>query len=261
MVEFRASKLSELHVTALKDTTLIQNDVTASTSKTRETFEKSRKSLEFIVNSYALTERTKPTPSMEKLKHVLHLKRDGKWTSLQHWLLCFIVCHFNVDVGPEIELVYPPDTNFSTSDLSAICFNSFPERQDSEFPEDAHFHFTIRNSSPDISLHSPSAPFGSSSLLFGSSVFRQEFDSVTKRSFSQRALVIISSHEFSSFFAEILRIVTKTEVISDPTRLEVACSEISKWPPPVIGRQRLPFLGTVLELEMCVVFDFVFECC
>jgi hypothetical protein len=53
-----------------------------------------------------------------------------------------IVCNFNVDLvssqvrvpmnnvantcytkGPEIELVYPPDTTFSSADLSAICFN------------------------------------------------------------------------------------------------------------------------------------------
>lgn len=194
---------------------------------------------------------------MEKLKQALHIdKQDTKWTALRHWLVAFVVCNFNVDVGPEVELVYPPHTNFSPSDLSAICFNSFPERQDSEFSEDAHFHFVIRNGSPDISLHSPNAPYGSSSLLFGNSVFRQEFDTVTKRSFSQKALVIISNHEFSSFFAKILRTITKSGFICDPTRLEAACSEISKWPPPTVGKQQLPFLGTLMEFEMyvgCVV--------
>lgn len=53
-----------------------------------------------------------------------------------------VVCNFNVDVGtlrfslmrvdlvvdacilgPEIEIIYPPDVSFSTADLSAICFN------------------------------------------------------------------------------------------------------------------------------------------
>lgn len=190
---------------------------------------------------------------MEKFKQAIQLTRDNRWTSLRHWLISFVVCNFNVDVGPEIELVYPPDTKFSTADLSAICFNSFPERQDSELSEDAHFHFTIRNSSPDISLRSPSAPFGSPSLLFGNTVFRQEYDSVNKRSFSQKALVIISNHEFSSLFGEILKILTKSGFISDPTRLEAACSEISKWPSPIVGKQHLPFLGTVLEFEMYAV--------
>jgi len=195
---------------------------------------------------------------MEKLKKILHVKRDSNpevkcepnWTSLRHWMISFIVCNFNVDVGPEVELIYPPDINFSASDLSAICFNSFPERQDSEFTGDAHFHFVVRNNSPDISLLSPNAPHGSSSLFFGNSVFRQEFDSVTKRSFTQKALVIISTHEFPSFFAEILRIITNSGLINDPTRLEAACSEITKWPPPTIGRRQLPFLGTLLNLEM-----------
>lgn len=26
-------------------------------------------------------------------------------------------------LGPEIEIIYPPDIRFSTADLSAICFN------------------------------------------------------------------------------------------------------------------------------------------
>jgi hypothetical protein len=187
---------------------------------------------------------------MDKLKDVLHLKRDSKWTSLRHWLVCFVVCNFNVDVGPEIELIYPSDTTFSTADLSAICFNSFPERQDTEISEDAYFHFVIRNNSPDISLQSPKAPYGSSSLFFGNSVFHQEFDSVTKRSFSQKALVIISNHDFPSFFKTLLQIVISSGFISDPTRLEAACSEISSWSAPTVGRQELPFLGTLLTLEM-----------
>ena len=181
---------------------------------------------------------------------VLYLKRDSKWISLRYWLISFAVCNFNVDVGPEIELVYPPDTTFSTADLSAICFNSFPERQDAEISEDAYFHFVVRNNSPDITLQSPKAPHGSSSLFFCNSVFRQEFDIVTKRSFSQKALVIISNHDFPSFFAELLRIITTSSFVNDSARLEAACSEISSWPAPTVGRQELPFLGTLLTLEM-----------
>lgn len=34
-----------------------------------------------------------------------------------------VVCDFNVDLGPEVLFVYPPDTAFSQADLTAICFN------------------------------------------------------------------------------------------------------------------------------------------
>lgn len=95
---------------------------------------------------------------MEKLKtKILHPHRRARQaanedtkqdsgsplTGFQHWAVAFIVCNFNVDVGrsepfllceeasgvkscnpgPEIEIIYPPDVPFSTTDLSAICFN------------------------------------------------------------------------------------------------------------------------------------------
>lgn len=67
---------------------------------------------------------------MEKLKHMMHHHRKRSshahsfsLNSFRHWATAFIVCDFNVDVGPEILMVYPPDTAFSQADLTAICFN------------------------------------------------------------------------------------------------------------------------------------------
>lgn len=158
----------------------------------------------------------------------------------------------NQSPGPEIEFVYPPETAFSQTDLSTICFNSFPERHDGDIQEDMYFNFTIRNNSPQINLSSPSPPYGSSDQIYGVSVFRQEYDATTKRSFNQKSLVIMSSHEFPVFFMNLLRIIVTGSNLGDITHLEAACAQIEAWAPPRIGKQQLPFLGCVMTLDMSV---------
>lgn len=146
--------------------------------------------------------------------------------------------------------MYPADTRFSQSDLGAICFNSFPERHDADVTEDIRFQFTIRNNSPDVRLESPHAPYGSPTLFHGCCIFRQEFDDTIKRSFNQRTLCIISSHEFPALFMQILESMTLSSNVSDPNVLEAAFSEIASWPVPAIGTHHLPFMGSVLSFEV-----------
>lgn len=166
------------------------------------------------------------------------------------WAIAFIVCNFNVDVGPEVEILYPPDVPFTTPDLSAICFNSFPEQQNTETTEDLSFNFAVTNNSPDIKLSSPNAPHGSADTIYGSCLFRQEFDHNSKRSFNQRTLVLVSHHKFFSMNIQILHKMTESGVISDPTTLEAAYSQMNSWPPPSIGRHNLPFLGGMLTVDI-----------
>ncbi|KAL6707800.1 hypothetical protein ACN47E_003700 [Coniothyrium glycines] len=204
---------------------------------------------------------------MEKLKHkLLHSRRRSRVETMeklkeprvstihsggfQHWAVAFIVCNFNVDVGPEVEILYPPDVAFTTADLSAICFNSFPEQQNTETAEDLAFNFAITNNSPNVKLSSPNAPHGSADTFYGSCVFRQEFDNSMKRSFNQRTLVLVSHHSFTSFHNRLLQKMTESGVISDQTTLEAAFSQMSSWPPPALGRHDLPFLGATMTLDI-----------
>ncbi|KAF2115235.1 hypothetical protein BDV96DRAFT_492858 [Lophiotrema nucula] len=170
--------------------------------------------------------------------------------NFQHWAVAFIVCNFNVDVGPEIEIIYPPQVAFSLPDLTAIAFNSFPEQQNTETVDDMSFNFTISNNSPDINLSSPRAPHGSATTFYGSCVFRQEFDGTMKRSFNQRTLVLLSHHGFLPFYNRVLLEMTKTGFISDPTKLESAYSQMASWPSPALGRLELPFMGSVITLDI-----------
>ncbi|KAF4540936.1 Glycoside hydrolase clan GH-D [Lasiodiplodia theobromae] len=208
---------------------------------------------------------------MEKLKQMMHHHRKRSshapsfaLNAFRHWATAFVVCDFNVDVGPEILMVYPTDTPFSQADLTAICFNrqvaelqspvdllvTFPEQQTPEMGEDLSFQFSIRNRSPDVLLSSPCAPHGSPSTFYGSCLFRQEFDGTTKRSYNQKSLVLISNHNFPAFYMKLLQQMTSSGILCDPNTFEAACTQISAWPPPSIGRHELPFLGSLLVLEI-----------
>ncbi|KAF2267389.1 hypothetical protein CC78DRAFT_512008 [Lojkania enalia] len=170
--------------------------------------------------------------------------------SFQRWAVAFVVCNFNVDVGPEVEILCPPSVSFSTPDLTAICFNAFPEQQNTETAEDLTFNFSISNNSPDITLSSPQAPYGSPNTFYGSCVFRQEFDHTMKRSFNQRTLVLISHHNFLSLHSRLLLQMTESGVISDSNALEAAFCQIASWPSPSLGRHELPFLGSMITLDI-----------
>jgi hypothetical protein len=156
----------------------------------------------------------------------------------------------NRRLGPEVESIYPPDVPFSASDLSTICFNSFPERQDGETLDDMYFSFILKNTSPDINLSSPTPPYGSPNHFHGTTVFRQEHDELSKRSFNQKSLVLVSNQEFPALFINTLRAIATGAALGDLARLEAAFSQIESWPPPRIGKQDLPFLGGIIALEM-----------
>lgn len=135
-------------------------------------------------------------------------------------------------------------------------FISFPEQQNTETVDDLAFNFTITNTSPDVSISSPRAPYGSPDTFYATCVFRQEFDHTMKRSFNQRTLVLVSHHNFLSFYSQLLHSMTESAVISDPTTLEAAYSSIITWPSPTIGRQELPFPGSNISLDIAPHFAF-----
>jgi len=62
--------------------------------------------------------------------------------------------------------------------------------------------------------------------------------------------VLISNHEFTSFFLYLLKHITSSGVISDPTALEAAYSQMLAWPAPSLGRHELPFMGSTIALEV-----------
>ncbi|KZF21902.1 hypothetical protein L228DRAFT_269350 [Xylona heveae TC161] len=172
--------------------------------------------------------------------------------SLKHfrkWMICFVVCNFNVDVGPEIESVYPP-TPLASSDLSAICFNSFPERHEGEITEDLSFSFALRNHSPKVSFDAFDYLYGKQDYFHGTCLFRQEQDNTVKRRFGQKSLVLLSQHDFPGLWVKLLHLMTSNNALGDIAVLETACMHVASWKPPTAGQHQLPFFGSVLAMDI-----------
>lgn len=71
-----------------------------------------------------------------------------------------------------------------------------------------------------------------------------------KRSFNQRTLVLVSHHNFLAFYNRLLYQMTESGLISDPTTLESAYTQMVTWPAPALGRQELPFMGSMIALDI-----------
>ncbi len=142
------------------------------------------------------------------------------------------------------------------NDLSngVLTCQSFPERNDAETTEDLWFSFRVRNQSPDVKPPPIPTASGDINYLNGFCIFRREADSLAKRRFGQKSLVIISQHSYNALFFKLLNFMT-SDVLSDRTTLELACIHIANWDSPSIGRHELPFLGYVMDLEMYVTLN------
>jgi hypothetical protein len=63
-------------------------------------------------------------------------------------------------------------------------------------------------------------------------------------------MVIITHHNFPSFYARLLHQMTESGVISNPVTLQAAYNQMFAWSPPRVGHLELPFLGTIITLDI-----------
>jgi hypothetical protein len=169
-----------------------------------------------------------------------------KLDALRKWMIAFVVCDFNVDIGVEVEYMFP-STNFSPADLQTICFSSFPERTNSDTTEDSAFHFRFRHSSPDVLCQTTN---DDPAYWYGFCLFRQQRDTTVKRNYRQKSLVLVSQHDYAPLFAYLIKTISLLDFEVSPTLIESACSNIAAWEPPEVGLQELPFLGSLLDVHI-----------
>jgi len=169
--------------------------------------------------------------------------------ALRQWMITFVVCDFNVDVGVEVEYMFP-STDLSATDIQTICFSSFPEKSNSDTVEDSAFHFKFRHTSPNV-LHAETED--DPAHWYGYCLFRQLHDVSAKRNYRQKSLILISQHDFPPLFGHIVKTISLLGFAVSPALIESACSNIAGWGPPGIGMKELPFLGEILEVHMFVL--------
>ncbi|EPS44640.1 hypothetical protein H072_1376 [Dactylellina haptotyla CBS 200.50] len=170
---------------------------------------------------------------------------------LREWLIAFVVCDFNVDLGPEIEWIYPY-APFSPADLTTICFNSFPDRNNpDDLTTDTSFHFRFRHNSTDIKVPA-SDLVPHPEYWFGYCLFRQQRDETVKRKYGQKSFVVISQYDFTTLFRD--QMLAKTLPLLDfgasAALMESACAQVANWPSPRPGEMELPFFGSIFNLHI-----------
>ncbi|KAJ6264648.1 hypothetical protein Dda_0797 [Drechslerella dactyloides] len=193
------------------------------------------------------------TPELVKLDFLKGSVPESPFSieKLREWMIAFVVCDFNVDLGPEVEWIYPY-APFSPADLTTICFNSFPDRNNpDDLTTDTSFHFRFRHTSPDIKV--PSSDLVTHpEYWFGYCLFRQQRDETVKRKYGQKSFVVISQHDFTTLFRD--QMLAKTLPLLDfsasAALMESACAQIVNWPPPRSGQMELPFFGSIFNLHV-----------
>ncbi|KAJ6249108.1 hypothetical protein M0813_01707 [Anaeramoeba flamelloides] len=140
---------------------------------------------------------------------------------IKHWIQSFIVVSFDNTEGQIIDLVYPPEKEYTKRCLKNISFYSLPDTGSTtvQSPTVSH-NFTFLLQSKTKSLN-------------GVVHFVKLKSKTAKRGYVQRSLVLISEHNFHQLFLKVVSLIGQVSLIEeDPTpMLKRAFEEIEKnWP-------------------------------
>lgn len=185
--------------------------------------------------------------------------------SLSHWLSCFCVVTFDLELGQAIESIYPPTYQLSDTEKSNVCYLAFPD-SNSGCMGDTQYHFRIRCSGPGAggtSLKFSSDHIGAPLVLtpddshyYGFVYFRQIKDSDIRRGYFQKSLVLLSRLPYVTFFTYLIEKLAPDFFKNGLPSLEAACHNINKWPPPKPGQLlQLPLLGQLIYVRIPLKTD------
>ncbi|KIM35253.1 hypothetical protein M413DRAFT_20781 [Hebeloma cylindrosporum] len=165
---------------------------------------------------------------------------------MQHWILGIAVVEFDLDSGPVIDGIYPPLT-LLPSESENIAFCAFPDSL--QFDQGSQSHsFRIRE---QYSPPSETRPATNDGFIYGFSHFIQRRDASSKRGYKQRALVILTQHQYPALYSSLVGIFGPLFENHGAPMLESACHNIATWPNPTPGKTlELGFLGSVLHVEI-----------
>eukprot|EP00808_Paulinella_micropora_P008528 g38034.t1 len=150
---------------------------------------------------------------------------------LRRWLACVCSVVFDLELGPKLEYMYPPDSLLADEQQS-VCALSLPDSHSSALG-DMSFSFRLRTQ------HSR-CPKGSyflteQAFLFGFVHFRQQRDDTNSRGFLQKAVVVVTTLPCARFWEHVAQVVGRHYHEFGPVAAEAAVCEIAHWPPPLPG--------------------------
>ncbi|KII89815.1 hypothetical protein PLICRDRAFT_108142 [Plicaturopsis crispa FD-325 SS-3] len=175
---------------------------------------------------------------------------------IRRWILGLVLVEFDLDRGPVVSGSYPAFW-ISPSEAENIAFSAFPDSF--QFDQGAQAHsFLIREdtASRKNSVAPQDRPLCADGYIYGFSYFTQRRDVTSKRGYQQRALVILTQHQYPGLFSHISTVLGPLYQTHNLPMLETACHNIATWPDPTPGMTiELGFLGSVLQAKLPQTLD------
>ena len=196
------------------------------------------------------------------------------------WCLGFVSLNFDLEIGQDIDFMYPRLVDFTDSEKANIRFSSFPDTSSSVGDTTFSFRFAVsENTKLQLCKYASSArtvfgygnvdDFQGNSIgdyLYGYVLFRQQKDGTNRRGYLQKSVCMLSILPFPGLFLRLVSIVGPiyldtlgSTVIGESGSnqnnakvvLEAAAHAISQWSTPSPGQiVDLPFFGIILQVEM-----------
>uniref|UniRef100_A0A1B6CG68 UDENN domain-containing protein n=1 Tax=Clastoptera arizonana TaxID=38151 RepID=A0A1B6CG68_9HEMI len=190
---------------------------------------------------------------------ILQASNISQWERFSSWIHCICIVTFDLELGQDMELVFPTSTNLKEEDKTNICYLAFPD-SNSGCMGDTKFHIRLRqapggpNLLPNHLQYNQKCPVflqADASFYYGFVYFRQVKDNALPRGYFQKSVIIISRLPFITFFSEVCGIIAPEYFENGVESIEKACQDIDQWPTPVPGNVvNLSLLGSVLQVQI-----------
>lgn len=213
---------------------------------------------------------------------------DEALGALQRWMLSIACVHFDLELGPDVECMYPP-LGISKEEKDNIAFSSFPDThvfsdgdlvfswRVREVPLDASNASSPPPSKPAQPRHSPSVRESmtrsvswlrrsrtevavdassrmhsrSTSYLYGYTYFLQRRDTSRPRGYFQKSLVILSHLPYVGLFHRVIARLGPVFFEHGMVVLESFVHDVVRWPSPEPGLTlSVSVLGTLLHASL-----------
>lgn len=213
---------------------------------------------------------------------------DEALGALQRWMLSIACVHFDLELGPDVECMYPP-LGISKEEKDNIAFSSFPDThvfsdgdlvfswRVREVPLDASNASSPPPSKPAQPRRSPSVRESmtrsvswlrrsrtevavdassrmhsrSTSYLYGYTYFLQRRDTSRPRGYFQKSLVILSHLPYVGLFHRVIARLGPVFFEHGMVVLESFVHDVVRWPSPEPGLTlSVSVLGTLLHASL-----------
>ncbi|KAE8740694.1 hypothetical protein FOCC_FOCC013785 [Frankliniella occidentalis] len=181
------------------------------------------------------------------------------WDRFSSWIHCICIVTFDLELGQAMEVVYPGHVKLSEQEKTNICYLAFPD-SNSGCMGDTQFHMRIRQAPGRHPLRQEHRAYNQKcpaylqiqpGYFYGYVYFRQVKDKTIPRGYFQKSVVIISRLPFVSLFTKVSLLISPEYFNHGEASIEVACSEIDRWPSPIPGETvSLPLLGMIIQTHI-----------